>query len=152
MAARVQAQAGGVLQSFEGWLRERGSPSTSQRRRILEAIQAGPPHFGAEELSARLSKAGARVSRATLYRTLGSLEAAGVVRRVELDADHAHYELAEGEHHEHLVCESCGRIIEFSDAAVEKRLAAVLREHGFRARRHLVQVFGTCARCSRQRE
>ncbi len=150
MTERQRTQEAPVLQSFEGWLRARGSPSTSQRRRIIEAIQAGPPHFGAEELAARLAAAGARASRATLYRTLASLEAAGVVRRVELDADHAHYELAVGAHHEHLVCESCGRIIEFSDAAVEKRLAAVLREHGFRARRHLVQVFGTCAECSRR--
>jgi len=149
-ATRTSSPGPGVLQSFEGWLRERGSPSTAQRRSILEAVMASPAHFDAEELAVRMAGGGARVSRATLYRTLARLEAAGVVRRVDLDADHAHFELAGGAHHEHLVCERCGRIIEFSDAGVEKRLAAVLREHGFRARRHLVQVFGTCAACARR--
>jgi Fur family transcriptional regulator, ferric uptake regulator len=138
--------------SFESWLRERGLPSTSQRRRILQEVQASPAHFDAEELAARLSAAGARVSRATLYRTLASLEQAGLVRRVELDEDHAHYELAAGEHHEHLVCEVCGTIIEFSDSELEARLAEVLKRRRFRARRHLVQVFGTCAACARAEE
>ena len=149
---RRQASTENTLQSFEGWLRARGSPSTAQRRRILEVVQSSPAHFDAEELAARVSASGARVSRATLYRTLASLEAAGVVRRVDLDEDHAHFELAQRAHHEHLVCERCGRIIEVSDAGLERQLASILRAHGFRASRHLVQVFGTCASCSRDRE
>ena len=142
-----------ALSGFESWLHERGSTSTEQRRRVLREILRSPPHFDAEGLEAHMRSSGSRVSRATLYRTLARLEAAGLLRRVELAQGHAHFELqSPSEHHEHLVCDRCGSVIEFDDTALEERLAAVTRSRGFRPRHHLVQVFGTCASCARDAE
>jgi Fur family ferric uptake transcriptional regulator len=133
---------------FRSFLRAGGHSFTSQRHSVLQEVLRSAAHFDAEELYARLRKRRAGASRATLYRTLGHLERWGLIRRVELDEDHAHYELTEGiGHHEHLVCERCGRVAEFTDPELEARIEEVIRARGFAASRHTVLIVGACAEC-----
>ncbi|HEX5854272.1 MAG TPA: transcriptional repressor, partial [Thermoanaerobaculia bacterium] len=84
------------------------------------------------------------------YRTLELLHGCGLVGRVRLNEEKYRYErLRKGEHHDHLVCSSCGKVIEFVDAAIEKRQEAVCKEYDFFATSHSHQITGICSACRR---
>ena len=139
--------AGAEMERFRRYFRDGGLPFTAQRRRILEEVCRSASHFDAEELYGRIRRRRMSASRATLYRTLGHLERAGVLRRIDIGGDHAHYEFTGAGHHEHLVCARCGRVVEIDDPPLETRVAKVLQDYGFSATRHAVQVFGECGEC-----
>lgn len=136
-----------VEQRFRRYFRNGGLPFTGQRRRILEEVCRSASHFDAEDLYGRIRRRKLSASRATLYRTLGHLERAGVLRRIDIGGDHVHYEFVGKDHHEHLVCTRCGRVVEIHDPDLESRVAALLSAHGFSSDRHAMQVFGECGAC-----
>ncbi len=95
--------------------------------------------------------AGFRVSRATVYRTLGKLVDAGLLRRLELGS-RTYYEHDYGyPQHEHLHCDQCGKMIEFQSPAIEATVREVCREHQFQAAGHTFVIRGICAECNRAR-
>jgi Fur family transcriptional regulator, ferric uptake regulator len=134
---------------FREYLRDHGLAFTSQRRMILDLVSGDRSHFDAEELVATLRGNNCGVSRATVYRTLTHLQGAGLIREVPLGNEHAHFEYIAGaqEHHEHLVCEECGAVIEFSDPLLEERISSVAGENAFKMTKHTVQIQGLCRRC-----
>lgn len=136
---------------FREYLQNRRLSYTPQRKAILEHLSKEKSHFNAEELISSLKSKGLKVSRATVYRTLGHLENAGFLRKVMLNPSQIHYEfIADTKLHEHFVCESCGSIIEFSDSLLEERIEAVAARYNVSITSHNVQVFGVCGRCSEQ--
>jgi len=136
---------------FREYLQNKGLSYTPQRRVIFEYLSKERSHFNTEELIASLREKRFKVSRATVYRTLGHLEDAGFLRQVALNSSQIHYEfIANTKHHEHVVCESCGSIIEFSDPQLEERIEAVAAKHNVSITRHNVQIFGICRRCREQ--
>jgi Fur family ferric uptake transcriptional regulator len=135
------------VERFRRYCRDGGLPFTAQRRRILEEVCRSASHFDAEELYGRIHRKRVSASRATLYRTLGHLERAGVLRRIDIGGDHAHFEFIGVEHHEHLVCARCGRVIEIHEPDLEARVAELLKANGFSTDRHAMQVFGECGEC-----
>ncbi|MFP4163627.1 MAG: Fur family transcriptional regulator [Chitinispirillaceae bacterium] len=140
-------------QRFRNYLRSRGLSFTPQRKFIFDYLSSNTSHFGAEELITALRQHRINVSRATVYRTLGHLEEAGFIRKIELDQNHTHWEYVDGcSHHEHLVCEKCGRIEEFTDPQMEHRINAVAEQNRFTITRHTVQIFGICGGCSEHQE
>ncbi|MFW6245317.1 MAG: Fur family transcriptional regulator [Fibrobacterota bacterium] len=140
-------------QRFKEYLRSKGLSFTPQRRFIFEYLSCNTTHFGAEELISSLRKLRIDVSRATVYRTLGHLEEAGFIRKIELDQGHTHWEFVDGSfHHEHLVCEKCGRIEEFTDPQLEDRITSVAKQNNFTMTRHTVQIFGICGGCSERQK
>jgi len=136
------------IRDFERRLRERGLRITAERRRILDHAFRHFWHFDAEELLASLHREGSTVSRATVFRTLGHLVEAGVLRRHPLTDGRAFYEPALGrEHHEHLICVECGKILEFVQEEIERLQDEVCREHRFQPLSHTLQIYGTCEAC-----
>jgi Fur family ferric uptake transcriptional regulator len=135
------------VERFRRYFQDGGLPFTEQRRRILEEVCRSASHFDAEELYGRIRRRRSPTSRATLYRTLGHLERAGVLRRIDIGGDHAHYEFVGADHHEHLVCTRCGRVVEIDEPDLEARVAELLTAHGFSTDRHAMQVFGECGEC-----
>jgi Fur family ferric uptake transcriptional regulator len=134
----------------ESRLRKEGFRWTSQRSLIVRSALATHDHFTAEQLLERCQKADPRVSRATVYRTLAVLEAAGFVEGLETGDGRRRFEHVLGhEHHDHMVCEACGRIFEFRDDEVERRQEAAARRIGFRITRHSLRIHGTCRDCRR---
>jgi Fur family ferric uptake transcriptional regulator len=109
-------------------------------------------HFEAEDLHGQLRRQkSARVSKASVYRTLPLLVEAGLLREVEFVDRHAHYETATGEtEHSHLICTSCRRVIEFSSDAVSKGLRDIVRKHSFEERSRKVEITGRCRQCRRR--
>ena len=133
-------------------LKRAGVRLTAQRRAIIAAALCADGHFDADELWYNLRRQGRNVSRATVYRTLALLMREGLLRKVPLGTDHAHYEPIRGDaHHEHLVCTKCGRVIEFVSPALERAIARACEEHGFEAAGHRVEVTGICSQCAATR-
>jgi Fur family transcriptional regulator, ferric uptake regulator len=124
---------------------------TSERRWVLQGILSRQGHFHAEELLTYLHRRQMPVSRATLYRTLDHLMASGLVKRHRFGGDHALFEPSFGRHHhDHLVCDRCGEVLEFVNEDIERLQDQVCALHGFSATNHVMQIFGVCARCHKK--
>ncbi len=130
------------------YLRGRGLRSTDARRKIVEVVLDADDHFTAEGLLDRIRERGHRVSRASVYRTLSLLVDGGFVESREFQRGQLMYEVMVGsEHHDHLICSVCERIVEFENSAIERLQEAVASEHGFVLQSHSLRLFGTCPDC-----
>lgn len=137
-------------QAFEDFLRGRGLRFTPERRAILAEVLVRAGHFDPEELYVSLRGKERRVSRASVYRTLPLMVEAGIVERVERTDKHAHYERTLGkEHHDHMLCVACGRVIEFYSGPIEDLQDEVCRKHRFEGISHTLEITGYCAKCAR---
>ncbi|MCB0978128.1 MAG: transcriptional repressor [Acidimicrobiales bacterium] len=133
-------------------LRDVDQRYTAGRRRLVERLAKLARPVTIPELVGGAT--GLALSSA--YRNLSVLEEVGVVARVHSGAEHARFELAEdivGDHHHHLICESCGRVEDFTVAAkversIEGTLDRVAAEHGFVVTSHSLDLFGTCEDCT----
>jgi Fur family ferric uptake transcriptional regulator len=139
------------LERFEEFLQSRGKRVTQQRRIIVERVFSHHDHFDADQLLDQLRKkpSGQAVSRPTVYRTLSELVDAGLLRKMVLN-DRSVYEHDYGyPQHDHLHCQKCDKLIEFSSDEVKEIREAVGRKHHFRVLGHRLIVSGICADCSR---
>jgi Fur family ferric uptake transcriptional regulator len=142
----------GAFAVFRSYLADHRLRLTAQRRRILEEIFEQDGHFDAEEFYEMFRAAGSDVSRATVYRTLGHLCGSGLLREVLRLHGRAHYEHVHGhEHHDHMVCVRCGKVIEFSDRRIEQLQDRVCRRQGFTPLEHRMSIGGICGACRRSR-
>lgn len=133
---------------FMRYLRSKGLSVTPERMAVLEAAFSNHGHFTPEELLADARRKGKRLSRASVYRTLGLLLDSGLVRRVEFGTGSGHYEHTAGHpHHDHMVCTKCGRVLDFRDERLEEEKDRVCSDRGFRALRHNLEIFGFCPHC-----
>ncbi len=136
---------------FTAYLSSHGLRMTRERRVILEQVLSLRGHFDVDDLLARLRKSGRGVSRATLYRNLTHLVDSGLVHKVEMDRGQARYEPMIGRHHhDHMVCLSCGAILEFESDEVERIQEEVCRKKKFVMTGHTHQIRGFCAACARK--
>lgn len=134
---------------FLDWMRASGRRVTPERMAVFDEIFRQHRHIDAEELWERLRKLGHQLSRATVYRNLDLLVEAGLVRRYRLGRNHYLFEhVHEGQHHEHLVCVECGRVVEFISPAIAELQAEICRAHGFVPKHHNLQIYGSCENCA----
>ncbi len=138
-------------EKFREYLASRPTPQrfTDQQRELVAHVFARHSHFDPDQLIDNLKDAGKSVSRATVYRTLTKLVDAGLLRRIEVGTrtvyDHDYGYPA----HDHLVCESCGAMIEFHDDGLDDVLKRVASDHGFQPAGRTLVVRGTCGECNR---
>jgi len=129
-------------------LKKAGLKATLPRLRILSVLeQRADEHLSAEDVYKALIDAGEDVGLATVYRVLTQFEGAGLVIRHNFEGGRSVFELDSGQHHDHLVCLSCGAVVEFVDATIEKRQQDIANEHNFRIMEHSLVIYGRCARC-----
>jgi len=139
-----------AVQRFEAFLALRDLRLTSARRAIVEAVLEREGHFPIEDLVRDLKRRGIRGSKATVYRTLPLLTEAGIVQPAVITSETKSYEAAVGrEHHDHLVCRGCGRVVEFEFEAFEILQREVAAKYGFVLEAHHHQLFGRCPECRR---
>ncbi len=135
-------------QRFKDYLASRGLKYTPERRTIFWRVFATHKHFEAEDLLLGLRQNHQRVSKATIYRTLTLLVKSGHLREVIFGEKHSHYEhVHANEHHDHLICSGCGKIIEFTDEAIERLQDKVCLRYKFESESHRMQIHGLCADC-----
>ena len=121
--------------SFENQqLKKAGLKVTLPRLKILQILESNSEqgqHMSAEDVYKALLEAQEEVGLATVYRVLTQFESAGLVARHNFETGHSVYEMATGEHHDHMVCMETGDVIEFTDPLIEKRQHEIAKEHGF---------------------
>ncbi|MEM1112385.1 MAG: ferric iron uptake transcriptional regulator [Pseudomonadota bacterium] len=108
---------------------------------ILENGEKGPQHMSAEDVYRSLLDAGEDVGLATVYRVLTQFETAGLVTRHNFETGHSVFELAKGEHHDHMVCVATGDVIEFHDEVIEERQREIAKQHGFELMDHSLVLY-----------
>jgi len=137
------------LRQFEEALRERGLKSTSQRDDIARVFFSDGGHRSVEELYAAVKKVNPRVGYATVYRTLKLLKECGLAAERHFDDGQARYEPIEQEeaHHDHIICERCGKIVEFNSQELEHQQERIGRFLGFVISRHRMELYGICSDC-----
>lgn len=113
-----------------------------QRRIILSVIGEARDHPSAEDIHKRAIGIDPRISLATVYRTLNLLSETGLLSRVAFGDRKARYEEASEGHHEHLIDVETGKVIEFSDAAIETLLREAARRLGYRVLQYRLEIFG----------
>ncbi len=125
-------------------LRKAGLKVTLPRLKILQILESsenGTQHLSAEDVYLALRAAGEEVGLATVYRVLTQFESAGLVDRHNFEAGHSVFELAKGEHHDHMVCLASGDVIEFTDLFIEKRQHEIAAEHGYELIDHSLVLY-----------
>lgn len=125
-----------------------GLKITTPRMRILDLLSSsGARHLSAEDIYQQLSSIDKDMSLATIYRVLTQFEAAGLVIRHNFETGHSVFELNHGEHHDHLVCMKCQKVIEFQDPIIEARQEELTKRFGFEIKEHALTIYGVCRDC-----
>jgi len=124
------------------------------RRSVLELLAEHGCALSAREVTDTLAARRSPVSRPSVFRVLEQLDALELVQRVEFGEGVARFEprWPGGEHHHHLFCERCSRIVPFHDPALEKAVAgAARRSEGFAMTAHDITLRGLCDACQAAR-
>ncbi len=124
-------------------LKKAGLKVTLPRMKILELLETSPEHhLSAEDIYKMLLDSGEEIGLATVYRVLTQFESAGLVERHHFEGGQAVFELDRGQHHDHMVCNRTGKVVEFYDEVIEQRQRQVAKEHGFRITGHSLILYG----------
>lgn len=137
-----------LTDEFRAYLREHNLPVTPQRLAVADVILSHERHLSADEVSHALRERGVRVGTATVYRTLEILVRSGLVMERDFGEGFKRYESARGTpHHEHLLCTSCGAVVEFEDDRLDRMSTLLAESHGFARSSHRLVIYGVCAAC-----
>lgn len=140
-----------LLQKFESYLRKNRFKLTTQRRTVARTFFLQKGHITAEDLYRRVQKKYPDIGFTTVYRTLNLLVKAGLASDHNFKSASSRFESSGGnEHHDHLICTECGRIIEFKNVNIEKLQQEVAGQHGFTMTEHTLEIFGICERCRKK--
>jgi Fur family ferric uptake transcriptional regulator len=148
--ARGRGGAAAAASALAAYIETRGLKRSRQRELVADAFFAMRGHVSVEELVVRARRRDPRVSVATVYRTVKLLVESGAATARQFGGGQTRYEAAAGrEHHDHLICTSCGEIAEFADEQIEALQALVARRHGFDVESHKLELYGKCSGCRR---
>jgi Fur family ferric uptake transcriptional regulator len=152
MSGLASGEGAALLERFRHYLREHRQPVTRQRDLVAQVVFLADDHPSVEGIRRALKERGERVGTATVYRTLEVLVESGLVRAHDFGEGFKRYEPMPGQaHHEHLICERCGRVVEFQNERLERMIPIIADEHAFQHQRHRIEIYGVCRNC-RQRE
>lgn len=134
-------------------LKSAGLKATFPRLKILDIFRrAEPRHQSAEDVYRTLIAEDVEIGLATVYRVLTQFEQAGILTRSQFDGTRAVFEINDGDHHDHLICTSCGKVVEFHDTSILERQQAISEEHGYTLESHTLMLYGICPECSAESE
>ncbi len=145
---RPQRQTANAYAALGAYIARKGLKHSRQRDLIADAFFGAEGHVTVEDLVARARRDDPRVSVATVYRTMKLLVECGLASARQFGDGQTRFEPTAGrEHHDHLICTSCGTIVEFANARIEALQESVAHQHGFEVERHKLELYGICARC-----
>ena len=130
-------------------VRNLGLKVTQQRLVILEEILNGRDHVTAQDVFESVTKKYPEIGFATVYRFLRTLTEQGYTTELRMRGLPARYEWAKKQHHDHMTCLSCGLICEFENDEIEALQQKVAEQLGFKLSDHVLELYGTCARCQK---
>lgn len=138
-----------LLNDFKILLKANGLKFTIQREVILEMLYNSDEHLTPEALHHLIQEKHPELGTgiATVYRTLSLLEDSDMVTSLSFGAQGKKYELGAKDHHDHIICTSCGNITEFVDEEIERRQREITEALGFVMQEHSMQIYGICKNC-----
>ncbi|MCA9581206.1 MAG: transcriptional repressor [Myxococcales bacterium] len=132
---------------LENYMDRQGLRSTNQRRLVADVFFKADGHLSIEDVLLLVREKEKRIGYATVYRTLKLLKDSGVAYERHFGDGISRYEVAyEDEHHDHLICNDCGKIVEFENDQIERIQDNVARDRGFRITRHKLELYADCVR------
>lgn len=132
-----------------GWLKDVGLKVTGPRQAILKLLISANEPLSAKGIFDALPKP-ARANQATVYRNLENLQSTGLIRQVNFQHDHNHYELAINHHH-HAICQSCGMVVDIASCDITSLETQVKNVSGFvTINSHALEFFGICRNCDKK--
>jgi Fur family ferric uptake transcriptional regulator len=134
-------------QDISELLERNGVRATARRLEVLEELAREPDDVTAQQLWSRLRERDSAAGLATVYRTLALLSEKGVVDVLSHHGGEQCYRLCGDEHHHHLLCEKCHRVVEIQECGLDDWVAAAAKQHDFVATEHRVEIVGLCADC-----
>ena len=129
-------------------LKNAGLKVTGPRVLVLDYLESSRDrHLSAEDIWTALKEQGEEASLATVYRVLTQFESAGLVHRHTFEGNTSVFELADEDHHDHMVCTKCGSVTEYVDDVIEKRQHEIAAAHNFQVSDHVHVIYGLCKAC-----
>lgn len=120
---------------------------TAQRTMLLELLRQSGGHVDADELYRRARKKNSRISLSTVYRNLQLFKKLGLIEEHHFDEEHHHYEVRSGTEHQHLLCISCGKVVEFACPVSWKLREDIGKQYDFDITGVEVRMTGLCSSC-----
>ncbi len=131
-----------------GTLTTAGLKVTPARLLVLEVLTNTEKPLSIQDIQKKLGKKSA--DQATVYRTIEIFKKNGIVRQVNFEHDHAHFELNTNSHHHHIICQNCGKVVDISNCNITSLEKEILKKSGFKSiQKHSLEFFGTCNRCKK---
>ncbi|MFP4498106.1 MAG: Fur family transcriptional regulator [Vulcanimicrobiota bacterium] len=136
------------LEIFRNFIKTRGLKYSNQRKVILETFLSTEGHITAEELYKITSRENKNIGFSTIYRTLKLLEEAGLARKIQAPNGTMIFEHKYNHHHhDHLICNQCGKFIEFYNENIEQLQKKVAQKFDFAMSGHRLIIYGLCRDC-----
>ncbi|WP_333803454.1 Fur family transcriptional regulator [Sulfurospirillum sp.] len=142
-----------LLTSFKELLKNNSLKFTKQREVVLKTLYEKNDHFTPEDLYIFLKSTypELNIGIATVYRTLNLLEESHMVTSISFGVAGKKFELANKPHHDHMICKSCGLIIEFQNDKIEQLQLEIAQANRFIITSHLMQLRGLCEECAKEK-
>lgn len=131
-------------------LRSHGIHPTQQRLRVLKVLVESKAHLSAEEIHGLVRAQTPRIGLATIYRTLHALKEKGLVEEHRFNDEFSRYEAMPANHHDHLICIECGKVVEFDQPLIEQLQLAAAKENHFSIVSHRLEIYGVCDTCAKK--
>ncbi len=138
-----------VIEELKKIVKQKGLKYTEQREIVLNVLLHADDHLTAEEIYnlIKTKRPDSNIGIATVYRALSFLEEVNLITSITFGADGKKYESNTKDHHDHLICTNCGKIVEFMDEEIEKRQERIAKKNKFRITSHSMQIYGICEAC-----
>lgn len=138
-----------LLDKFKTLLKTNALKFTKQRELILKFLYDNDDHYTPEDIYMLVKKENPdiNIGIATVYRTLTLLEDSEIASSISFGAQGKKYELGLKKHHDHLICTSCGDIIEFFDETIEEQQEKIAAKFNFKMTGHTMKIVGLCEKC-----
>ncbi len=133
---------------LSNYIKSRNLKHSEQRQIILDAFLKTERHLTAEELYEIVKKKNSNIGQATIYRAMKLFSDAGLCRELKVEDGVTRYEhLFNHEHHDHLICTECGKIVEILSPEIEEEQDRIAKKNGFVLEKHRFELYGVCRDC-----
>ncbi len=134
-----------LRRNLDDYMSEKGLRTTEQRKLIVKTFLETEAHCTIEGLLEQVRRVDSRVGYATVYRTMKMLTEGGMAHELHFGDGATRYEVADDDaHHDHLICEKCGHIVEFEEPLIEELQERIAKQHSFQITHHKHELYGHC--------
>ncbi len=140
-----------IIDKLKQVIKDKGLKYTKQRELIFETILDCEKHLSAEDTYNVITEKypDEKIGIATVYRALAFLEEAHLISSISVDKNIRKFETNFKEHHDHLICTKCNKIVEFVNEKIEKEQEKIAKENNFKLLNHTMYLYGICEDCNK---